>query len=324
MKRKGFTLIELLAVIVILAIIALIATPMILSVIESVNKEAFKDSAYGMVKAAELYYANHLKEDSNHYLFEYENGKPKEGSLELGIKGEVPEAGKIEINAKGQTQLEIKNSKYLGCKTYSMNSVQVYLIEEMGSCGIDEEGNISIGGKGNNYPVGSIYISVNEENPSKILGGEWEQFGEGKTLVGVDNSQEEFNSIEKTGGEKNHTLTIDEIPTHSHEISSLSGTTSTVGNHSHEIWPTFYGGSGWPTQSISSQYAFSLTKSVQNSNYAPLTGPMASARAGTTSPSGTHNHTVTTDPSQTETVGNSKPYNNLQPYITVYMWKRIS
>ncbi len=40
MKKKGFTLIELLAVIIILAIIALIATPIILNVIDDARKSA--------------------------------------------------------------------------------------------------------------------------------------------------------------------------------------------------------------------------------------------------------------------------------------------
>ena len=52
-NTKGFTLIELLAVIVILAIIALIATPMILGVIDSAKKGAAESSAYGYVDAVE-------------------------------------------------------------------------------------------------------------------------------------------------------------------------------------------------------------------------------------------------------------------------------
>ena len=56
-RTKGFTLIELLAVIVILAIIALIAVPVILNIIDKANKSAFKDSAYGVIQAAEYYYA---------------------------------------------------------------------------------------------------------------------------------------------------------------------------------------------------------------------------------------------------------------------------
>ncbi len=52
-SKKGFTLIELLAVIVILAVIALIATPLIMNVINEAKKNAAKDSAYGYVKAVE-------------------------------------------------------------------------------------------------------------------------------------------------------------------------------------------------------------------------------------------------------------------------------
>ena len=51
MKSKGFTLIELLAVIVILAVIALIATPLIMGTITKVKKNAFIDTASGIIKA---------------------------------------------------------------------------------------------------------------------------------------------------------------------------------------------------------------------------------------------------------------------------------
>ena len=53
-KNNGFTLIELLAVIVILAVIALIATPLVLNIIERAEKGAFKDSVYGIMEAAEF------------------------------------------------------------------------------------------------------------------------------------------------------------------------------------------------------------------------------------------------------------------------------
>lgn len=52
------------------------------------------------------------------------------------------------------------------------------------------------------YPVGSIYLSVNDINPSKWFGGTWEQIAKGRTLVGVDTSQTEFNTVKKTGGSK--------------------------------------------------------------------------------------------------------------------------
>ena len=68
------------------------------------------------------------------------------------------------------------------------------------------------------YPVGSVYISVNSTNPSTLFGGTWEAFASGKTLVGIDTQQSEFNTVQKTGGEKKHTLTIEEMPSHSHRF----------------------------------------------------------------------------------------------------------
>lgn len=52
------------------------------------------------------------------------------------------------------------------------------------------------------FPVGSIFITVTNTNPQTFLGGTWVAFGQGRTLVGVDTSQSEFNTVQKTGGEK--------------------------------------------------------------------------------------------------------------------------
>jgi type IV pilus assembly protein PilA len=62
-KNKGFTLIELLAVIVILAIIALIATPLIMGVINNARKNAAKNNVYGYVKAVELAIVSNISEE---------------------------------------------------------------------------------------------------------------------------------------------------------------------------------------------------------------------------------------------------------------------
>ena len=53
MKKDGFTLVELLAVVVILAVVALIATPIILNVINDAKKSSIKQSAVGYVDAVE-------------------------------------------------------------------------------------------------------------------------------------------------------------------------------------------------------------------------------------------------------------------------------
>ncbi len=54
------------------------------------------------------------------------------------------------------------------------------------------------------YPIGAIYLSINSTNPTKLFGGTWEQIAQGRTLVGVDTSNTDFNIVEKTGGEKTH------------------------------------------------------------------------------------------------------------------------
>lgn len=62
------------------------------------------------------------------------------------------------------------------------------------------------------FPIGSTYITQEDTNPSTILEfGTWERI-KGKVLVGLDEDDEAFNTIGKTGGEKTHLLTIDELP----------------------------------------------------------------------------------------------------------------
>lgn len=71
------------------------------------------------------------------------------------------------------------------------------------------------------YPVGSIYITTNDKNPGEYLGGEWESYGEGRTIVGAgtgtdaNNVQKVF-EINETGGEYQHTLNVSELASHSH------------------------------------------------------------------------------------------------------------
>lgn len=69
------------------------------------------------------------------------------------------------------------------------------------------------------YPVGSIYMSVNPTNPSELFPQTaWMEWGKGRVPVGVDTSQTEFNKAEKTGGSKTVTLTVDQMPRHTHNV----------------------------------------------------------------------------------------------------------
>lgn len=67
------------------------------------------------------------------------------------------------------------------------------------------------------YPVGSIKMTTENVSPSFSIGGIWERWGNGRVPLGVDEGQDEFAEAEMIGGEKDHTLTIEETPAHSHD-----------------------------------------------------------------------------------------------------------
>lgn len=128
------------------------------------------------------------------------------------------------------------------------------------------------------WPVGSIYMSANDANPGAIIGGTWTKWGQGRVPVGVKTSDNNFNAVEKTGGESAHTLTVSEIPSHSHK----------------QIYGTIYDPNG-------------LTES--------------DSRFGTHAAPSVMPDVV---PSLTSSAGGGSAHNNLQPYITCYMWKRMA
>ena len=122
------------------------------------------------------------------------------------------------------------------------------------------------------YPVGKIIMSTTNTNPSTYLGfGTWELWGSGRVPVGVDTEQTEFNSSEKEGGEKTHTLTVAEMPSHTHNIAISGGSDAGMIDR---IMLDGYNQGRW------------------YSNVRPTGGGLA--------------------------------HNNLQPYITCYMWKRTA
>jgi hypothetical protein len=72
------------------------------------------------------------------------------------------------------------------------------------------------------YPVGSIYSNATSaENPShaSLLGfGTWAVYAAGKVAVGLDASDADFDNVADTGGSKTHTLSIAELPSHTHAL----------------------------------------------------------------------------------------------------------
>ena len=123
MKKKGFTLVELLAVIVILAVIALIAVPTILGVIDKAKRSSLQDSGYGLVEAANLYYAQY--QNSKTVRFDIENNKiTTEEENKLNYKG-IIKNGAVLINNKGQVTVCINDGKHAAYKNYQDSKVIV-------------------------------------------------------------------------------------------------------------------------------------------------------------------------------------------------------
>ncbi|MGO1280551.1 MAG: phage baseplate protein [Leuconostoc mesenteroides] len=125
-------------------------------------------------------------------------------------------------------------------------------------------------------PIGTVITTTNSANPSNYLGGTWERYGQGRALVGIDENDDDFSAIGKTGGEKKHTLTIEEMPSHAHQVGRWNPS-----------------GTGFD-------------QSQRKLAAAP------------------NNGTGVAGASETATSGGDKAHNNMQPYISVYMFRRTA
>ena len=156
------------------------------------------------------------------------------------------------------------------------------------------------------YPVGSIYMSVNSTNPSTYFGGTWVAWGSGRVPVGINTSDSNFSTVEKTGGASTVTLTTSQMPSHTHTFTGSSATTNSKGAHTHAINFTKTAWSG----SSSSRVV------VDSTDYTALSND-------TTASAGAHTHTLTAKGTNASTGGGGS-HTNLQPYIVCYMWKRTA
>jgi hypothetical protein len=140
------------------------------------------------------------------------------------------------------------------------------------------------------HPVGSIYINATDNtNPATLFGfGTWVAFGAGRVMVGFNSSDPLFDSAEETGGSKDAVLVE-----HTHAI-------STNGAHTHD------------TNQVNVTGCYD-SAGCFGSNINTGTG---GARVDTKS-AGEHTHTISSS-------GVAATNANLQPYITVFMWKRTA
>ena len=159
------------------------------------------------------------------------------------------------------------------------------------------------------YPVGSIWETTTDDDPNKKwTGTTWVKMDAGRVLVSAGSYTENgttytYNLGDK-GGEVKHQSTVNEMPSHSHDITS-------AGDHTHLIVnDQVNGGSGLTNKN------YLIKKCTWNSyeNF-ELIGSGKAPSIGLTSSSGSHTHSIAS-------TGGNKPHENRQPYLVINRWQR--
>ena len=135
------------------------------------------------------------------------------------------------------------------------------------------------------YPVGAIYITYGNTNPGTFLGGTWVQFGQGRTLIGQGTGNDGSTSM-------SFTTAGDTGGEYKHTL-----ITSEIPSHNHTLY--FDSGQVAKLWQISTRFASGSNSAIVSY--------------------GTSNNYP-----QIANTGGSNSHNNIQPYITVYFWRRTS
>ena len=136
------------------------------------------------------------------------------------------------------------------------------------------------------YPVGTLYYTEDDNfDPNVSFNGTWELI-KGVFILSVDPDDTDINISKKVGGEKEHLLTTEEIPSHSHTFKDTSH--------------TIYWGRG------DSNVYFSNSQATAGKP--PSNNPCVKQGSWT----------------YTNNSGGGEPHNNMPPYYTAYCWRRIS
>ena len=145
------------------------------------------------------------------------------------------------------------------------------------------------------YPIGRGFIDFTDTDYSNYLGFTWERELIGMTPIGLNVNDNDFNAIGKTGGEKKHTLKLQEMPSHNH-----MGKTYSKNYNAGETIP----------------YSRAYARSFAYNN--TTAGVWGYSRDEVISGA------EITDMTETSNSGENQPHNNLQPYQVVAYWKRIA
>lgn len=157
------------------------------------------------------------------------------------------------------------------------------------------------------YPIGSIYMSMVETNPSKYFGGSWIEIEDTFLLA----SGKTY-SCGSTGGESEHTLSMEESPEHTHE--SIIGKS---GDHTHGPG-SLRGKYRLYAEDENGKYFGAIKHTISGIGELINFDGATMLTVGNTSASGDHTHKI-----ELSKEGKNKPHNNMPPYLVVHMWQRI-
>jgi len=197
------------------------------------------------------------------------------------------------------------------------------------------------------YPVGEIIISRRTGAPNTWTGawtgfGTWTPHGAGRTLVSLDSTDTDFDTIDKVGGEKAHKLLASELPSHTHSTPTVYASVTQSGTHSHTVNPPAVntGSAGSHNHAYGHNDGQSHTSIVSGGGADWRDGPAGGAREFTdaagahthtinipafdSAQGGNHTHTVTVPAMTTSGVGADLPHNNMPPYTVVNIWRRTA
>lgn len=150
------------------------------------------------------------------------------------------------------------------------------------------------------HPVGSLYWSSNPTSPQKLYGGTWEQIKD--RFVWAKGDADEENA---TGGTKTNTLTVGNLPSHTHGFTPKGTVSVTGGNHTHGI-----GLSGGDPSNI--EGGLENRNRTSTKKYTDYSGNLSFS----TSFTGTAGTTTAT--------GSGSEIDNMPPYVVKYCWERIA
>lgn len=173
------------------------------------------------------------------------------------------------------------------------------------------------------YPIGAIYCSTVSTNPTELFGfGTWEYIEQGRVLLSQGNKY----NAGTTGGAETHTLTVAEMPSHKHGgttgdggAHTHTGTAQDAGEHTHSGYLYNAGGGKGNYKGF-----LGMSDRIVLVPPYPNTTCDVDVKSG-----GNHSHTIAIDSTgnHTHTInqeGGGQAHNIMQPYLSVYMWKRVA